>query len=161
MSKLNMKYFFIILIFIPSLAVIAGSSGSKSQTDEESPIITEDKKPVKIKRIQIIPIKFNRKDEFLSNQLSKMAIRHIMQTGKYELNIGDVNPKITKNFDFENLDIRVRKGSTYSLELRIFELERDTLMKKVVASGLKPESFLQEAEKMFENLFLDEAVQKD
>ena len=89
-----------------------------------------------------------------------MAIKHIIQTGEYELKLGDVSPRVTKNFDFENLDIRVKKGRTHSLELRIFELQRNTLVKKVANSGLKPETFLQEAEKMFEELFLDTRIQE-
>ena len=53
----------------------------------------------------------------------------------------------------EGKGFRVQKGRTHSLELRIFELQRNTLVKKVANSGLKPETFLQEAEKMFEELF--------
>lgn len=160
MSKLNMKCFFIIFLLVP-FSAFAGSSGSKQEPESNTQEQVQDKKTIsKKKMIQIIPIKINRKDKFLENQLNKMAIKHIIQTGKYELKLGDVSPRVTKNFDFENLDIRVIKGRTHSLELRIFELQRDTLVKKVANSGLKPETFLQEAEKMFEELFLDTRIQE-
>lgn len=160
MSKLNMKCFFIIFLLTQSYAF--GGSGSSTPKSEEKAQenILKKQESSKKKMIQIIPIKINRKDKFLENQLNKMAIKHIIQTGEYELKLGDVSPRVTKNFDFENLDIRVKKGRTHSLELRIFELQRNTLVKKVANSGLKPETFLQEAEKMFEELFLDTRIQE-
>lgn len=160
MSKLNMKCFFIIFLLTQFYAFAGSGSSTPKPEEKAQENILKKQESNKKKMIQIIPIKINRRDKFLENQLNKMAIKHIIQTGEYELKLGDVSPRVTKNFDFENLDIRVRKGRTHSLELRIFELQRNTLVKKVANSGLKPETFLQEAEKMFEELFLDTRIQE-
>lgn len=154
-----MKYFFLIIIISGFFTTSAGGGSSvlPKEPSADTQSINERKNENKT-IMQILPIVMDKHDKFIDGQLTKMAVRHITSLDRYKLAIGQINTDVIKHLPIENLEIKLVKDKNYRLELRIFELQRNTLVKKVVGENIDAPHLLQQSEKLFTELFISTLV---